>query len=139
MKSTDDLLRELAQAESIEGFIQENRSQLRDISLADYLQQLLTEKQTTKAEVIRRAELNEIYCYQIFSGLKSPSRDKVICLAFGFQLNAQETQQLLKSCGLPFLYAKHRRDAVILFALHKALTVPQTNEMLYDLGLETLG
>lgn len=139
MKSTDDLLKELAAAESIDDYISENQSDFRDIRLSDYLQTLLAEKHTTKAEVIRRAELNEIYGYQIFAGTKTPSRDKVLCLAFGFGLSAAETQQLLKSCGLPFLYAKHRRDSIILFALHKQLSVPETNTLLYDCGEETIG
>ena len=139
MKTTDELLRELAAAESVSDYLTGNAASLREISLADYLQQLLTEKQLTRAEVIRRSELNEIYCYQIFSGLRQPTRDKVLCLAIGFSLNVQETQQLLKSCGLPFLYARLRRDAVILFAVGKGLSVPQTNELLYDSGFETLG
>ena len=138
MKSTDNLLKELAAAESIEDYIAQNTADFIDITLSEYLQALLDEKGMEKADVIRRAELNEIYGYQIFSGRKSPSRDKVISLAFGFGLDIQETQQLLKSCGLPFLYAKHKRDSIILFALHKGLSVVEANNLLYDSDEDTL-
>lgn len=139
MKNTDDLLKELKQADNIDDFLTSNKDSFTDVSLSEYLTALLKEKGLTKAEVIKKSELSDIYAYQIFSGVKQPTRDKVLCIAFGMGLSVTETQQLLKSCGLPFLYAKHKRDSIILFALDRKLSVVETNELLYNSEENTLG
>lgn len=139
MKNTDDLLKELKQADNIDDFLTNNKDNFTDVSLSEYLTALLKEKGLTKSEVIKKSELSDIYAYQIFSGVKQPTRDKVLCIAFGMGLNVTETQQLLKSCGLPFLYAKHKRDSIILFALDRKLSVVETNELLYNSEENTLG
>ncbi len=104
MKSTDDLLKELSKAKNIDDYIDKNSKNFTDIPVSKYLEKLLKEKRLKQADVIRRSELSQVYACQLFSGTKSnPSKDKIICLAFGMQLNLVETQQLLKSSGLPFL------------------------------------
>ena len=139
MKNTDDLIKDLESARNIDDYISSNKIHFADISLSDYLHKLLKEKKLIKADVIKRSELQQNYAYQIFNGVKNPTRDKVLCIAFGMGLNLAETQQLLKSCGLPFLYAKHKRDSIIIFAVNKQLNLIQTNELLYDRGEKTLG
>lgn len=139
MKTTDDLIKDLESARNIDDYISSNKIHFADISLSDYLNKLLKEKKLIKADVIKRSELQQNYAYQIFSGDKNPTRDKVLCLAFGMGLNLAETQQLLKSCGLPFLYAKNKRDSIIIFAVNKQLNLIQTNELLYDREEKTLG
>ena len=77
--------------------------------------------------------------YQIFSGEKNPSRDKLLALAFGLALTGDETQRMLKiSCNRE-LYARDTRDALILFALERGNTILEVNESLYDHGLVVLG
>lgn len=139
MKNTEDLLKELSQADNINDFLKDNEDSFADVTLSEYLTGLLEEKGLTKADVIKRSELSDIYAYQIFSGVKKPTRDKVLCIAFGMELSVAETQQLLKSCGLPFLYAKHKRDSIILFAIGKNLSVIEANELLYNSDEATLG
>jgi len=140
MKKTDDLLKELSTADNINDFLTGNENNFIDISISAYLNKLLTEKNLKKSDVIKKSELSEIYAYQVFSGTKiNPNRDKLICLAFGMGLNVAETQQMLKSCGLPFLYAKHKRDSIILFSLGRGLSVVEANELLYNSDEATLG
>ena len=92
-----------------------------------------------KAQVIKNAELSEVYGYQIFSGLRIPERKKLLCLAVGMALNIEQTQHLLKCAGYSQLYVKLPFDSVILYGLCKKLSVLQINELLYDYDLETLG
>ena len=140
MKNTDDLLRELSGTEDITDFLKNNENNFGNVSISEYLNRLVSEKNLNKAEVIKNSELSEIYAYQIFSGKKcNPSRDKILCLAFGMGLNLEETQQMLKVFDFPFLYAKRKRDSIIIFAINKGLSVPETNEMLYNSEEETLG
>jgi len=64
-----------------------------------YLKRLCKEKLLSPSEVVGVANIERTYGLQIFRGIKNPSRDKVIQLAFGFALNLDETQQLLKAAN----------------------------------------
>ncbi len=102
------------------------------------LSAILKEKGAKKADVIARSGIEIHYAYQIFSGAKTPTRDKVIMLCFGLGLSADETQRLLKITGYPQLYGKNERDNAILFGLTKRISIIDMNEILYDLNAEIL-
>ena len=53
-KDTEELEHEIEKAKAVEYYLEENRHELRDMSLAVFLQGLLEEKQLKKADVIRR-------------------------------------------------------------------------------------
>lgn len=138
-KNTDDLMKALSETENLQDYLEEFADDMAEGTIEDYLKKLLEEKQMNKAEVIRRAELSDSYAFQVFSGRKTnPSRDTVICLAFGFGLNPDETQAMLKAFGLSYLYSKHKRDCILLYSLQHGLTVPEANELLFDNDMLTL-
>ena len=93
---------------------------------------LLFQKCLSKADVVRRSSLDRTYVYQIFAGAKTPSRDKLIAIAFGLCLSDEETQEMLKVSGNRELYARDARDAVIMFALQHKKTVFEANELLFN-------
>lgn len=95
-KDTNEILERLTASKSFSQFVRQNQDDLITKPLTDYLNQLLQKKGMSKPEVIRRAEMNEIYGYQIFAGKRQPSRDKLIALSLGFQLALDEIQQLLE-------------------------------------------
>ncbi len=130
-KSTDDLLAELQGQKPLEAYIADNQDAFYSKQLAQVLCQLVEEKQTTKYEVIKRAELTEVYGYQIFAGKRLPSRDKLLCLCIGLGLSVDETQQLLKQVGMAPLYAKLKRDSIILYEVGHGQNVVAINERLY--------
>lgn len=137
-KSTHELLNDLFKAHNIEQYIKVNEEYLIDTSLSDMLNMLAEEKGLTKSEVIRRADINEIYGFQIFSATRKPSRDKLICLCIGLVLTFDETQQFLKLAGFAPLYPKNKRDSIILYGIKKEHSIFQINEALYDQGEKTL-
>lgn len=97
-KTTGDLLKTLLRTDEYSQF-----QELKDngvVSLADHLDALLDQKETSKAEVIYRARLDTVYGYQIFNGTRKPSRDKLLQLAFGFPLTYKETLTLLRIAGV---------------------------------------
>lgn len=138
-KDTSKIVEELGLCPDFQTFYQENKDYMVSGNLATLLAQLLDAKELKKAQVIKNAELSEVYGYQIFSGLRVPERKKLLCLAVGMQLNIEETQRLLKCAGYSQLYVKLPFDSIVLYGLCKALTVVQINELLYEYGLETLG
>lgn len=138
-KSTNELLNILKQSDSPKDYIVNNGNSLITDSLSTYLTTLLSQKGRTKSQVIKAAELNDIYCYQIFSGKRFPSRDTLISICIGMQLNVDETQQLLKYAGFAPLYTKNIRDSIILFGIINEYSIYEINESLYSNNEQTLG
>lgn len=138
-KDTSEIMEQLNLSQDFQRFYQENQAAMITDSLSQLLAQLLEAKGLKKSQVIKKAELFEIYGYQIFSGIRMPERKKLLCLAIGMQLNIRETQQLLKCAGYCQLYVKKPFDCIVLYGLCKGLSVLQINELLYEYGLETLG
>ena len=103
------------------------------------LEALLSEKGLVKADVIAKSEVSQVYAYQIFSGVKeAPNRDKVLSLLIAMELSLDEVQSFLKLAGYPFLYAKNKRDSIIIFCIQNRKSVIQTNNELYSHGEATL-
>lgn len=131
-KTTDELRHEIKTATDIEDYLTKNNSYLLRDSLSEHLHMLLSGKGLTRADVIRGSLLGRAYVYRIFAGEKLPSRDKLIALAFGLQLSDEETQKMLKLSGSRELYARDGRDALILFALQRGMSIMDTNGLLLD-------
>lgn len=138
-KSTDELTHEITNSTDVEDYLKKNKKHLLNQCLSEYLNMLLSEKELSRADVVRNSLLDRVYVYQIFSGKKTPSRDKLIALAFGLCLSDEETQKLLKLSGNRELYARDERDVLILFALQRKKTILEVNELLFSHNFTTLG
>ena len=138
-KDTKQLEHELSEADSVEEFFAENGAHLRQLTLAEYLGQLLEEKGLTKAEVVRRSNLDQVYGYHIFSGYKkSPSKEKVLALALALGLSPEEAQRLLYYAGAKQLYVRDPWDSVIWYAMEHGLSVGEANDLLARLNMGRL-
>ncbi len=138
-KDTSEIVKELGLYPDFQTFYNENKDYMVSGSLAELLARLLERKGLKKSQVIKNAEIAEVYGYQIFSGVRVPERKKLLCLAIGMKLNIEEAQQLLKCAGYSQLYVKLPFDSVVLYGLCKGMGVVEINELLYEYGLETLG
>lgn len=138
-KTTEELNHEIKTATDIEDYLKKNKENMLINNLPEYLNMLLVQKGLSKANVIRNSLLDRSYVYQIFSGEKTPSRDKLIAMAFGLCLSEKETQKMLKLSGNRELYARDERDALILFALQRKKTIWETNELLFSHSFTVLG
>ena len=132
--STDDLLKKLLRTDEYTQFQADAEGDLQVPSLTEHLNELLIEKKRTRAEVIATCNLDKTYGYQIFQGIRQPTRDKLLQLAFGFPLTYQETIKMLRIAGVGTLYPKRKRDSIIIFALHKRLTMQQLSTLLAEEG-----
>ncbi|MBR1738875.1 MAG: hypothetical protein IJ737_01160 [Ruminococcus sp.] len=138
-KNTDELLDEIKNTESIDDHLAANSENIGGKNISEMLENILAEKGLVKPEVIARSEISSVYAYQIFSGVKeAPKRDKLLALLIAMGLELDEVQSFLKLSGYPFLYAKNKRDSIIIFCIEKHFTVPQTNNELYSHGEDTL-
>lgn len=103
-------------------------------SFSEYMNQKLSEKQLSLADLIRASQIQRNYGYQILNGTRTPSRDKVLALYLALSLDLAETQRALTCAQTGSLYSKNKRDSVLIFALSKNLSVIETNELLYELN-----
>ena len=138
-KDTSEIVKELGLCPDFQTFYDENKDYMLSESLSQLLNRLLEDNGMKKSQVIRAAELSEVYGYQIFSGVRVPERKKLLCLAVAMKLNIEQTQLLLKQAGYSQLYVKLPFDSIVLYGLCKNLSVVQINGLLYEYGLETLG
>ncbi len=137
-KSTNELLNEIKSSNRIEKYIESNSEVFTEAALNEYICDIIKEKGFQKSKVAARSGLNRIYAYQIFAGKRMPSRDKLMAVGFGLQLDLDEMDKLLRYAGYSPLYARSKRDSIIIFALVNNKSIFAVNEMLFDSGFEIL-
>lgn len=133
-KSTTNLEDELKSCATLEDFLNQNQSELSNAPLAEHIQNLIASKSMTRADVVKACNLNEIYAYQIISGARRPSRDKLLCLCIAMKASLEETQELLYHGGFAPLYVRSQRDSIIIFGISHGEPILQVNSNLYDHG-----
>lgn len=134
-KKTDKLLKMLKNGDTIEEYFSNNIDEIYPDNVSDLLSYFLKVKGIKKSEAIKNSGIERNYGYQIFSGIKTPSRDKVIMLCFGLKLTISEAQSFLKKCRYSELYTRDRRDAVVIFHITHNNNIMELNESLYDFNL----
>lgn len=137
-KDTEELLNELKETKVISDFTSANAEEFEALSLTDTLGQMLEKYNKAKIDVIKAARFDYTYGYQIFDGKKRPKREKLLQLAFGFPLNLEDTNRLLRAGGVSGLYIRCKRDVICMYCLNKGMTLEECNLYLYQMGEETL-
>ena len=99
---------------------------------------LIKAKQVKKSDAIRKAELNPTFAYQIFSGDRHASRDKLIQLAFGLELDVNLTSEFIERGGANALDPHDRRDVAIAYCRSRNMSVAECDETLYRAELAPL-
>lgn len=139
-KQTQELLNVLKDTSSIaslEAIMEYKEDSFMDMTFAEYFQSI-TPSTTDRAEYIKKANMHRTYGYQILNGQKMPGRDKVLALCLAAEINLDETQHCLRYANQPQLYARNRRDAIIIYAINNKLSVQDTNSILLDFQEQTL-
>lgn len=138
MKDTNNLRQELMETPSLDHFLSENQDSFNRDSVCELLNQLYQKRRISKAALAKQSGMSEVYLHQVFSGRRNPSRNRLLCLCFGLNASSEETQELLKQCGLAQLYPKDRRDAIILYGIMNGMDLFALNDKLFAENEETL-
>jgi hypothetical protein len=133
---TEELLDELLFSTDVKSFLDSH--DLPGITLQSYLDELLTQKELKKNEVIRQSGINETFGYDIFAGRTHPSRNYVLQLTFALNCTFDETQRVLKLADVGELYPKIRRDAIVIFCIEHGQNLFDTDSTLYKFGEQTI-
>lgn len=137
-KLTDELMKELNSTSQIDKYLNENGDYLLDTTLSDYLCSKIEEKGLTKAGIIKKSEINQIYGYQILSGKRVPSRNKLLSICIGAEFSISEINDALKISEFSPLSPKKKRDSIIIFCIKNKYPIWKINEELYDHDFQTL-
>ncbi len=140
-KTTDELLKLLSSMES--------RSSLHDLSdeldkpenktsFPDYISQKMQERGISPGRLWELSLIQRNYGYQILNGTKTPGRDKIVAICLSLSLPLADTQHALMLANAGSLYARRKRDSILIFSLQKGLSVMDANMLLYDLSEEPL-
>ena len=137
--TTNTLLNRIINGRDLSKVIERNEEAFEELPASEHLKRLCKERNMIPEQVIKRAQIDRSYGHQIFNGTRIPSRDKLIQLAFGFELSLDERQKLLKTTGKSMLYAKIKRDAACIYGISHKLGVMEVQELLASMDIPLLG
>lgn len=135
-RMTEDLLARLLDSKTPEEYL--DGDNVIDRSLPDYLYELLERTGMRRNRLAKASSLNPTFLYDIFNGKCKPARDNALMLAFGLGCSLRETQRLLRLAGVSELWAKDRRDAIIIWCMEQGYTREECDDELYRLGERTI-
>lgn len=123
-KKTDDLEKVLGRTHlsEYEDYVKENQESLlsESHSFFSYVRDLLSRKGITQQSVFLKADIPERYGYKLLSGEKhTRQRDVVLRICYAAEFTLQETQRALRKYGMPPLYAKDPRDALLMIIFNE--------------------
>lgn len=130
-KSTDEFendLKEMKDKDELNGHL----AQLDKIEAGRYLQRLMDEKGISVNQLVHCINTSHSNLYKFMSGEKNGSRDLIIRVACAIGMSVEETNCLLKYAGFRHLYAKDKRDSLILYGLERKMSVNEIEELLVE-------
>ncbi len=134
---TTELLHKLSKTSNIKDFINEYEQEFRNITWQEFLNDIISEKKISPADVAKRSGQGE-YVYKVIRGERKPSRDVCIAMSIGMGLSLDESQLLLRVFKWAILDPRDKRDSIIMYSLKEKHTIEQTNDLLYDMEQQTL-
>ena len=137
-KTTGELQQELMEQPNIKAYLSDNQSFFTEMGLLELLETLQKRSKLTKAEIARKSGMSDVYLYQVLSGRRNPSRDRLLSLCVGLGASLEETQQVLRQGGWAQLYPRLRRDAIIIHGLIHHHELSKINDTLFAENEKTL-
>lgn len=129
-------------AKNFEAYCTENKDSVSDDEkvFIEYFKSLFKEKGMTQQKIFLRADIPERYGYKLLSGEKrTKQRDVILRICYAAEFTLKETQRALRKYGLPELYAKIPRDALLMIAFNERTgTILDVNELLDKNGMQPL-
>ncbi len=125
-------------AKDASSFIAEYEKSLNSASIHELLAALIRKYGVKKKQAVLRSQIPKSTAYQILSGFKNPSRDRLIMLGIGIKLSIGDMQSLLAKAGYRKLYPKDCRDIIISQAFTASHDLVKINMELDRMSLKLL-
>ena len=131
---TSDLMEKLQSTENtseLDKYLEDIRGKYPK-DLSSYIKAILAEKGMSTADMQKKSGIDRTYIYQIMDGSKNPGRDKIIAMAVACKMTLPECQRALEIAQEGILYAKNRRDSILIYAVNNRLSIMETNALLEE-------
>ena len=128
-----NILKDTSSVSALEAVMEYKEDAFLDMTFAEYFLSI-TSDSIDRAEYIKKANIHRTYGYQVLNGQKMPGRDKVVALCLAAEVSLDAAQHCLQYANQPQLYARNRRDAILIYAINNKISVQDTNSILSDLG-----
>lgn len=105
-------------------------------SFASYMDAIIAAKGLKRQDLFQRADLPQKYGYKLLTGERhTTDRDKILRLFFAMNLTLKEVRRGLALYGMPMLYPKRKRDAILIIAFNLGYSsVDEVNRILAEHG-----
>ena len=107
-------------------------------SFEKHLQQLINKKGLKNSDVYAAANISKQYFSKLLKGQVKPSKEKVLALAGGLQLNMDEAVDFLRLAGYALSPVSQTDVIVEYFIRHEDYNVMKIDIVLFDYGLDPL-
>lgn len=137
---TGDLMSKLTSTDTPEG-LDQYLNEIRDkypSEFNSYIKAILAQKGMSIADMQKKSGIDRNYIYQIMDGSKRPGRDKIIAIAIASGMNLLECQRALEIAQEGILYAKSRRDSIVIYAINNKMGLLELNSLLDEYKLVPL-
>lgn len=128
-KITDELLKELKNADDIQAFLDSHEQEFISETPVDYLNYIINSRKTSIAEIAKKSGVGN-YVYKVFNNERKPSREVMIAIALGIGLSLEEAQLLLRISKFAILDSRDKRDSIIIYGFINHLTVFEVDDLL---------
>lgn len=130
-KNTTDLIDELKNKNcDIIDYLSSNNDSFVNVDIKGFWTDKIIKSGLSKSNIINKSDFSYCYFYDIISGRKIPVRDKIIRLTLTMGLGVDDCQEALRISGKSCLYARDKRDSIIIYALENGYTLYMLNELL---------
>ena len=90
-------------------------------SVSSFFEDYIKEHGLTRKELVKNSQLDRTYAYQILSGLRKPSRDKLLALCLSGEMSFAEIQRVLEIGQAGVLYDVFRVRVTADMRFHPSL------------------
>ena len=107
-------------SDQIDDYFLDESKEFLNTSFGDYFRDTLLTKKITQQSLFTNADISDKYGYKLISGEKHTNqRDVIIRLCYAGDFTLTETQRALKLYGMAPLYARIKRDALLITAFNE--------------------
>ena len=133
-----DVLNNFKDKSQLDKYVDLLASKDSSLILSEYILKVAKDKGIKKSEIIKNSYIYRTYGYEILSGKKLPSRDKLLQICIGNKFTLDETNRSLTLAKLGILYAKDPRDSIIIYTLNNGLSLININIILDEHNFKPL-
>ena len=116
--------------EDFDGFLDEN--------IKKFFIELFEQKGMVRADIIRRANIDQTYGYQLMDGRRIGNRDYYLSIAIAMALDLRTTQRMLAVTCKGALHSLIIRDAAVIFAINHGYDIEKTYDFMCELDVPPL-